>query len=106
MQSTEIKEGSLANPIHPSLVRPILLAGADRTLVLLNITCIVMLLFGVGLHLGTIAAALFFAFAGHGTLLRLAKFDPDFSRVYLRHIRYKGFYPALSSSLAKAGLPK
>ena len=34
-------------PIHPSLTRPILLAGAERELVLVNGTIIAALIFGV-----------------------------------------------------------
>jgi type IV secretion system protein TrbD len=88
-------------PIHRSLIRPILLAGAERTLVLINLTCIVMLIFGVGLHWLTAVLALFFALIGHAVLMRLSHYDPNFSRVYLRHIRYQDFYPAQGSVLSK-----
>lgn len=91
--------------IRLSLVRPILLAGADRTLVLINMTCIVMLIFGVGLHWLTIILALFFAVIGHSILVRVAKYDPYFSKIYLRHIRYHDFYPAKSSVLSKSAVP-
>ncbi len=89
-------------PIHPSLVRPILLAGADRRLVLLNLTLIILLIFGVGIHLTTILAALFFAVIGQGILIRITQYDADFLQVYLRHIRYRDFYLAQSSVFAKA----
>jgi type IV secretory pathway TrbD component len=91
--------------LHPALIRPILLGGADRTLVLLNMTCIVMLIFGVGLHVLTICLALCFAIMGHSILLRVAKYDPEFSRIYLRHIKYNDFYPALSSALSRDKVP-
>lgn len=91
--------------IHPSLIRPILLAGADRTLVLINITCIMMLIFGAGIHWLTLIAALFFALIGHGILIRIAKYDPSFSKIYLRHIKYHDFYPCLGSSLSNVVIP-
>lgn len=86
-----------ACPIHPSLVRPILLGGADRSLVMLNVTCIVTLLFGVGIHWVTLAIAIFLATIGHGILICIAKYDPLFSQIYLRHIRYNDFYLAQGS---------
>ena len=34
-------------PVHPSLIRPLLLGGAERELVLMNGTIIAALIFGV-----------------------------------------------------------
>lgn len=96
---------SMSCTLHRSLVRPILLAGADRRLVLLNMTCIVLLIFGVGLHWATLISSLVLAIAGHTLLTRLAKSDPEFSDVYLRHIKYRDFYSAQSSVLAPSGRP-
>lgn len=93
-------------PIHPSLTRPILLAGADRILVLLNVTCIVMLIFGVGLHWITVIASLFLALVGHAVLIRVAKYDADFSKVYLRHLRFKTFYSAQSAVFSRCQVPR
>lgn len=80
--------------IHPSLIRPILLAGADRNLVMINMTCVATLIFGVGIHWMTLFLALTFALVGHFALVKLAKFDPLFLPLYLRHIRYRDFYLA------------
>lgn len=84
----------LTATFHSSLIRPILLAGADRNLVMINITCITTLIFGVGIHWTTIFLAAFFAVFGHLALIKLAKFDPLFFQLYLRHIRYRDFYLA------------
>lgn len=95
MQAKEITPAAiLPCPIHQSLIRPILLGGAERTLVLLNMTLTVMLIFGAGLHLVTIFSAVFLIVFGQGILVRLGKYDANFSQVYLRHIRYKDFYLA------------
>jgi len=81
-------------PIHLSLTRPLLLAGAERELVLLNGTTIAALIFGVGLHWASITVAILLASVGHWGLTRAAKHDPQMSRIYVRHIRYQEYYPA------------
>jgi type IV secretory pathway TrbD component len=45
-------QNEMSCPIHLSLVRPILLAGADRNLVMINMTIIAMLIFWCGNSLG------------------------------------------------------
>ena len=80
--------------IHPSLVRPILLAGAERELVLINAITIAALLLGIGPHPLTLATAALLATAGHSALVLAARFDPQMLRVYARHIHYRSFYPA------------
>ena len=52
-------------PIHQSLVRPILLAGAERRLAILNWLFMAALIFGVGLHLYTLALATLLGTVGH-----------------------------------------
>ena len=81
-------------PIHLSLTRPLLLAGAERELVLVNGTLIAALIFGVGFHWTSLTMAILLATVGHWGLTRAAKHDPQLSRVYARHIRYQEYYPA------------
>src|SRR5437667_6904443 len=81
-------------PIHLSLTRPLLLAGAERELVLVNGTLIAALIFGVGFHWTSLTMAILLATVGHWGLTRAAKHDPQLSRVYVRHIRYHEYYPA------------
>lgn len=83
--------------IRRSLIRPLLLAGGERTLVMINVTLITAIVFGVGFFKFTIAIAFVLATFGQWCLVQAAKADPDMTRVYLRHIRYKDFYPAQSS---------
>jgi type IV secretory pathway TrbD component len=87
-------EGPRRTPIHLSLTRPLLLAGAERELVLANGTIIAALLFGVGYHWASLTVAGLLATAGHWGLRRAATHEPQLSRIYLRHIRYQDFYPA------------
>jgi type IV secretory pathway TrbD component len=91
-------------PIHRSLIRPILLGGAETALVQINGTCILGLLFGVGFNKLTLIASLFLAITGQFILRTLGKHDPQMSRVYIRHIHYRSFYSARGSRLARTPL--
>jgi type IV secretion system protein TrbD len=88
--------------VHPSLIRPLLLAGAERELVLVNVVVIAALIFGVGFHWLSLLAALGLATAGQWLLVQAANRDPYLSRIYKRHLGYQGFYLAQASILAKA----
>jgi type IV secretion system protein TrbD len=88
-------------PIHPALIRPILFAGADRRLVMVNVTLILALIFGVGIHTVTVIAALFLCVVGQGIFMHLAKTDAYFVDIYLHHLRYRDFYLARGSILRK-----
>jgi type IV secretory pathway TrbD component len=89
-----------ANAIHQSLVRPVLLAGAERSLAISNWITAAALILGGGLHWYTIGAGAFLLSGGHWLLTQAAKFDPQLSRVYLRHIGYQDYYPARTSAWA------
>jgi type IV secretory pathway TrbD component len=86
--------------IHSSLTRPLLLAGAERELVLINGTAIAALIFGVGFHWASVTVAVIFATIGHWVLTRVARHDAQMSRIYIRHVRYQEFYPARASAKA------
>ena len=90
-------------PIHLALTRPLLLAGAERELVLMNGTIIAALIFGVGFHWASLTMAILLTTVGHWGLTRAAKHDPQLSRVYVRHIRYQEFYPARAVVQAAPG---
>src|SRR5438552_2092172 len=90
-------------PIHLALTRPLLLAGAERELVLVNGTIIAALIFGVGFHWASLTVAILLATVGHWGLTRAAKHDPQLSRVYVRHIRYQEYYPARAAVQAAPG---
>src|SRR5580692_8856280 len=80
--------------IHQSLTRPILLAGAERPLAISNWITAAALIFGGGLHWYTVAMGAVLVTVGHWALVQAAKFDPQLSQVYIRHIRYQDYYPA------------
>ena len=83
--------------IHQSLARPLLLAGAERSLAITNWIIAAAVILGGGLHWYTIAVSVLLATAGHWALQHAAKFDPQLSRVYVRHMRYQPYYPARAS---------
>jgi len=83
--------------IHQSLIRPILLAGAERPLAIANWITAAALVFGGGLHWYTVALGVSLVTVGHWALIQAANFDPQLSQVYVRHIRYQNYYPARAS---------
>jgi type IV secretion system protein VirB3 len=90
MMSTENKTRRLV--VHRSLIRPILLAGAERRLVMINATLITTLVLGVGLFPVTVISALLLATLGHWCLVQAANSDPMMTAIYLRHLRYDDVY--------------
>lgn len=88
-------------PFRRALLRPLLLAGGERMLVLMNCIIMAMLILGVGLNEFTLVISIFLATIGQWCLVQTAKSDPQMSEVYLRHIKYQEFYSAQSSIHAK-----
>lgn len=85
-----------SNPIHKSANRPNLFMGGDRELVMFTALLSAILFFVVMTWFAAIIGiALWF---GAVYLLRIAAAnDPYMRHVYLRHIKYKKFYPARST---------
>ncbi|MGO9454331.1 MAG: conjugal transfer protein TrbD [Candidatus Binataceae bacterium] len=96
------ESGQRLNVIHQSLVRPVLLAGAERPLALANWIAAAALILGGG-RWYTAALGALLATAGHWALVQAAKIDPQLSQVYIRHWRYQqDYYPARPSIHAPA----
>ena len=83
--------------IHQSLVQPVLLAGAERSLAIANWITAAALILGTGLHWYTIAIGTLLITVGHWALVQAAKLDPQLSRIYVRHIHQQDYYPARAS---------
>lgn len=80
-------------PIHQSFLQPLLLLGAERELVIISGVLAAMLI----LSLANLVCALLggaFWVVSLAVLQRLAKTDPQLSRVYTRHVRYRKHYSA------------
>ena len=80
--------------LHPSLIRPRLLAGGDRLLVIVLWTMVLLLIFGAPTHWLTLGSALLLGGGGHWALIRAAAADPHWFTVYWRHLAYQDWYPA------------
>lgn len=74
-------------PIHSSLGAPIFLAGAPRTLAIVNGTISA----AIALGLQQWAAGLLFWAAGQSICVLAARRDPDFAAVLIRHLRQRGY---------------
>lgn len=71
-------------PVHRALAEPILLAGAPRSLAILNGTLAGAI--GLGLRLWIVGIALWAI--GHGLAVWAARRDPAFVDVARRHLKY------------------
>ena len=89
--------------IHRSLNRPHLLLGAERSLVLLAGLVTALLLFSGNISVASVTLAVLFWTGSFWALVRMAKADPQMSRVYQRHIRYRSYYNAHSCIEAPPG---
>ncbi len=75
-------------PLHRSLTEPILLAGAPRSIAIINGT----LAAAVGLGLQMWLSGIVLLVVGHTLAVFAAKRDPHFVEVAIRHLRQKGQY--------------
>lgn len=82
-------------PYHRALYRPHLLFGADRVLVILCAGT-AMLVIATGMSGPAVIIGLALWFASVAFLRSMAKADPRMREVYLRSLRYRGFYPPRS----------
>jgi type IV secretion system protein VirB3 len=74
-------------PLHRSLTEPIFLAGAPRSVAVLNGTLAAAV--GIGLHLWIPGLLLWIA--GHVLAVWGAKSDPQYVEVFSRHMKHKSF---------------
>jgi type IV secretion system protein TrbD len=81
--------------IHQSANRPNQILGGDRELVLLAILITVALAFSLA-SLWGVALSVGFWMSAVAVFQRMGKADPLMRQIYMRHIRYKTFYPAKS----------
>ncbi|MBY0510070.1 MAG: VirB3 family type IV secretion system protein [Rhodospirillaceae bacterium] len=74
-------------PLHRSLTEPILLAGAPRSIAIVNGTIAAAI--GLGLQMWLPGLVLWLA--GHSLAVFAAKRDPHFAPVLMRHLRQKAY---------------
>lgn len=81
--------------IHPSANRPNLLLGGDRELVLFTGLMSAILAFALVTWWG-VATGVVLWLGAVAVLSRMGKADPLLRPVYLRHMKYRAYYPAKS----------
>ena len=90
--------------IHQSANRPNQLMGGDRELVLVSLLTSVALAFSLASWWGVGVAVAWYVGA-MAVLKRMGKADPLLRQVYMRHIRYRPFYPAKSGVYSRCLQP-
>ena len=90
--------------IHQSANRPNLILGGDRELVLLAVLTAVSLAFSLGTW-WELGLSVGFWLGAVAVLQRMGKADPLLRQIYMRHIRYRAFYPAKSGLRSRCLLP-
>ena len=90
--------------IHQSANRPNQLMGGDRELVLVTILITVSLTFSIASMWGLALAAIWHVSA-MAAVKRMGKADPLLRHIYMRHIRYRAFYPARSGLYSRCLQP-
>lgn len=87
--------------IHQSCNRPNLLLGCDRELVLFSALLSAMLIFALVTWWG-VATGILLWLVAVAVLSRMGKADPMLRQVYVRHVKYRPFYPAKSGLLSQS----
>lgn len=92
-------------PIHGALNRPDLMAGCERTLLLLTgLIALVLIVVAMNKIAAIIGVCIWLVCVG--LLRKMAKADPLMSRVYFRHVQYKHYFPAKSTPFAVSATHK
>jgi type IV secretory pathway TrbD component len=81
-------------PLHPALVRPVLLGGAERPFVAAELALVLWLVGEGGPRAATLLVAALIVISVHPFLQKAAAKDPRLSQVLVAHLRYQSFYPA------------
>lgn len=85
-------------PVNAALIRPLLIAGVERRLFLLNAMIAWVMIYASHIQLWVVfSSALMFIFA-HFILLRVSKIDPMLATLFKRSTRYsiRAYFPAIS----------
>ena len=87
--------------IHQSANRPNQILGGDRELVLVAMLTSISLAFSLATWWG-LGLSVAFWVGAVAVLQRMGKADPLLRQIYVRHIRYKSFYPAKSGLFSRS----
>lgn len=90
-----------AHVIHPSLYRPVLVAGVERGFVIVEVTLVTALLVMGGLDWRTLSVAAILVLILHPTIAWATRADAQISQVYVRSLGAQDFYPPAGSWRAR-----
>jgi type IV secretory pathway TrbD component len=90
--------------IHQSANRPNQILGGDRELVLIAVLTAVSLAFSLATWWG-LGLSVAFWIGAVAVLQRMGKADPLLRQIYMRHVRYRPFYPAKSGLFSRCLVP-
>lgn len=88
-------------PIHRSLNRPHMLIGGERELVQFSGLIAALIILSAMSLISLVCGLLFWTLA-MAVLIRMGRADPQLSKVYQRHIRYKPYYPPKTGAHARS----
>jgi len=88
--------------VHASLYRPVLFAGAEPAVVIVELSTAFALVFGIGLHVATVVLAILYVTVVHGVMVWVAKQDVNMTSLYVRSLSGRDFYAAHASIHAAA----
>ena len=80
--------------VHSSLYRPVLFAGAEPAVVIVELSTAFALVFGVGLHAATVVLAVLYLTVVHGVMVWVAKQDAHMTALYVRSLSAGDYYAA------------
>lgn len=87
--------------IHSSLHRPVLVAGVERGLVIVEATLVTALVVMGGLDWRTLSVAALLAGVLHPAMAWATRADADIVEVYVRSLGAQDFYPPVASWRAR-----
>jgi type IV secretory pathway TrbD component len=78
--------------IHSSLYRPVLFAGVEPPVAVLEFTTAFGLVFGIGVHVATLLLAAFYLTVVHMAMAWVAAQDSHMTALYVRSLTARDFY--------------
>jgi type IV secretion system protein VirB3 len=94
-----------SHQFHASVIRPHVANGADRQLAIAVSVAWIMVAYSLFSIVGAVVCFVAWKISILG-LQRMAKADPLMRQVYLRSLKYRGYYPAKSGMYAKRLVPR
>lgn len=98
--SNETAANIIKIPIHPSIIEPVMIAGAEREPVIM-LGCMSVMVWMAGKDFVSLCLSLAIWFIGIFAARLMAKIDAQLIRTFIRHLRYQDYYPAAENINAR-----